>query len=75
MSKHIPFKNSFVERSSIEFDHFHDDPVNSYISAAYYVDGRDLTDPELDELTAECGDLISESWLEHQISRADFLSE
>lgn len=73
--KPIPFKNGFVERSSIEFDHCHADPVNSYISAAYYVDGKDLTDAELDELTELLADVVHENWFEHQVSRADFLSE
>lgn len=50
--------------------------VDAYITEAYYVDTeKNLTDDELEELTAQCPDTVWEMAFEKMIDRADALHD
>lgn len=55
---------------------FEREPENSFIQAAWWVEhGEPLGDDSLDELNVELADYVHEQWLEHQISRAEYLAD
>ena len=64
-----------VDPRSIEFNHTHDDVVNSYVETASWRDGTPLSDSECDELTSECWELIEQDFLEWQISCAEYAAD
>lgn len=68
------FNSRPVEISDINHDS--KDSCDSFIESAYYIDTEiDLTDEELDELTDENRDIITEDWYEYKICQADLLYE